>query len=78
MGEISMKVLDCFKLSNKMTVISCEIFSDNQITQSIKVDGKILTDFEVETPKDCFSVPKTRNIVVHGELVETPKELLFV
>ena len=73
-----MKIIECFRLNNGMTVLSCEMFSDDQITRMIRVYGRLLTDFEVERPRECFSVPNLRNVVVHEKIAENPKELLFV
>ena len=73
-----MKIIDHFKLNNGMTVICCEPFSDSQITKLIKVDGEIVSDFIVENLKECFSMAKTRNIVVREALPQQPRELLFV
>lgn len=72
-----MKIIEYFKLDNGMTVLSCEMFPDDQITQAVEVDGRLMTDFEVEKPKECFSASRLRNVVVR-ERIEDPKELLFV
>ena len=65
-----MNILTSFKLGNGMTILECDIFSDDQITENLRLDGIKIDHFSVEPVKACFSAPKTREIVIKDTLPE--------
>ena len=60
------KVLETFKINSNKGVLVCELFDDSEISKKLMSNVENYKEFEVETPKRCFSEPKTRNIVLHG------------
>lgn len=60
-----MKVLEQFNLRGRAVVATCELFPDSDITDKIKTNiGEFKADaFVVDTPKNCFSPAKTRDIL---------------
>ena len=61
-----MKVLEQINLSNNNVAVVCDLFPDSVITSKIKTNIGFFSDkeFFVEKPKNCFSMAKTRNIVI--------------
>lgn len=60
------KVKESIKLHNKATVLVCDMFPDEDIKGTLISNVGKHTKFEVEKPKNCFTVAKTRNIVLFG------------
>lgn len=58
-----MKVLEILNLNQKKILV-CEIFDDDIITNKIRINNMTVENFVVETVKNCFSIPATRNIVL--------------
>lgn len=59
-------VKEVFKINKNATVLVCDMFSDDVIKEKIQSNMGQHEKFEVETPRYCFSEPKTRNIVLFG------------
>ena len=57
-------VKETFKLNTGETVLVCEMFEDDIVTNKIESNVGDITGFEVEKPKNCFGTSMTRNIVV--------------
>ena len=56
-------VKEMFKLNTEATVLVCEMFNDDIITKKIHSNVGLISRFEVEKAKNCFSASATRNIV---------------
>lgn len=65
-----MNVLSTFRLVNGMTVLVCDLFSDDQVTNDLRLDGIKIEKYSVEPVRTCFSTPKSRHIVVKDKLPE--------
>lgn len=59
-------VKQVLKVGENITVLVCDMFSDEEITRQVKTSAGIHSRFEVENPKFCFSNPTTRNVVLFG------------
>lgn len=59
-------VKEIFKVNKNITVLICDMFSDEDVTKTIKSNVGEHKSFEVEAVQACFSVPKTRSIVMMG------------
>lgn len=62
------RVKETMKLNNNYTVLICDMFNDNIVTDKIESNLGIHENFEVEGVKACFSIPKSRNIVIFDNL----------
>ena len=69
-------VLETFKLNTNACVLVCEYFEDNTISDKLMSNVENYEEFEVEIIRNCFSVPKTRNIVLYGNY--NLKDIKFV
>ena len=61
-----MKVLEQIRLKGNKVAVICGLFTDADITSKIHTNiGDFReNEFFVETSKNCFSVAKTRHIVI--------------
>ena len=64
-----MKVLDKIKTRDR-TVLICELFNDDVVTDRLKTNIGILNydEFKVEQPRGCFSKPKASMIILKGNI----------
>ena len=59
-------VMEIIQLNSDATILVCNMFPDEVITKTINSDAGLIRNFVVETLKECFSVPQTRDILVYG------------
>ena len=72
------QVMDTMQLNEKGTLLVCEVFADEIITGTIKTNIGSFRNFSVEMLKECFSKPKTRDILLYGGDYTKIKEIEFV
>jgi len=72
------QVRETTKLNSEATILVCDMFPDDVVTKTIKTDFGTIRSFVVETPKECFSAPKTRDILVYGFVQTEIKQIEFV
>ncbi len=76
-----LSVIETHLLEKGKWILICDMFNDEVITNQLSVNGQLFskTDFEVERPKDCFSLSATRNIVIFTDMrCENLKSVSFV
>lgn len=59
-----MRVRETLQLENGFSVLMCDLFSDEEITQTLVSNIGIHKNFVVEGVRNCFSSATTRNIVL--------------
>lgn len=67
--EQTIRVLESFLIphnNQKITILVTDLFSDAEITSTIKSNIGVHTEFRVEHMTHCFSEPKTRFIGFFG------------
>lgn len=72
------KVLETVKLNTNATILVCDMFDDKIATKTIKSNIGLHSSFAIETPQECFSKPKTRDVLVYGGDFSKIKEIEFV
>ena len=72
------QVMDTVQLKEKGTLLVCEVFADEIITETIKTNIGVFHNFAVEMIKECFSKPKTRDLLVYGGDYTKIKEIEFI
>lgn len=72
------KVMEVTKLNSETIVLVCDMFLDSVVTKNIKTNSGIISDFAIDTPKECFSLPKTRDILVYGVVPEEITQIEFI
>jgi hypothetical protein len=72
------EVLETMQLNNGKTVLVCKMFSDENVTDKVKIGDTIAKNFSIEQVRACFSAPKTRDIVVVGAIPSNTKFIEFV
>ena len=72
------QVREITQLNSNTTVLVCDMFSDDIVTKTIKTNFGTVCNFVVETPKECFSVPKTRDVLVYGLGCTEINEIEFI
>ena len=60
-------VKEVFRLNDNATVLVCDMFSDEDVKNTLQSDWGTHKKFRVEKPKNCFSEAKTRDIVLFGK-----------
>lgn len=59
-------VKDSFEINNKITVLVCDMFTDDVVTNTLQTNEGLFArnEFAVEKVKYCFGTPTTREIVI--------------
>lgn len=72
------QVRETTQLNRNTFVLVCDMFPDDVVTKTIKTNLGTICNFVVETPKECFSVPKTRDVLVYGPECKKITHIEFV
>ena len=59
-------VKETLRVGNGITVLVCDMFSDEDIKRTLESNIGQHTKFKVEGVKNCFSKPTTGDIVMFG------------
>lgn len=71
-------VMETMQLNENVTILVCDMFSDEIITKTIMTNLGKHQNIAVETIRECFSKPKTRDILVFGGDYTKIKEVEFI
>lgn len=72
-------VKEVFNLKNNTTILVCDLFSDDVVTDLVRTDSGDYSNFDVLPIRECFTKARTRNIVFYDELdLSNVKSVQFV
>ena len=73
-----MWVYETMKIRDDVTALVCDRYQDDEITEKVKSNLGIHTNFRTEDLRDCFCSCKTRILYIVGENVSGITEIEFI
>lgn len=73
-----MRVYDTIKIREDITALICGRYKDEEVTETLKSNIGVHTNFQTEVVRDCFCISKTRVLYIMGEDVSGITKVEFV